>query len=177
MTRTMTKKSVYLNLFIFYVGWWSVMLSQYKQNPIIGWVILAAVLIIHFYFVAVNPKKDAIEVLAIGALGYLLDTALLNTNVLSFNDAIKGILPPLWLAGIWILFAITISYSFILIRNKVLVQIIVGGLFAPVSYITGAKLNLLGVYQPIGTYYLIHGACWVVFFPLCFFISKKIKGF
>jgi hypothetical protein len=58
-----------------------------------------------------------------------------------------------------------------------LAQVITGGFFAPVSYITGAKFGLLTVYQPFAAYYAIHGACWLAFFPLCFYISKKVKGF
>lgn len=173
----LTKKSVFINFFAFYVAWWAMLISTWKGMPVIGWVVFAAVMAIHFFRVSVNKNKDAKEVLAIAAIGILLDTVLSQTGILTFNNSFLTILPPLWLIGIWLLFATTISYTFILIRNKIPAQIIVGGFFAPVSYITGAKLGLLSLYQPFPTYYAIHGACWLVFFPLCFYISKKIKGY
>lgn len=172
----LTKKSVFINFFAFYAAWWSMLISNWKGQPVIGWVVFAIVMAIHFFRVSINKKKDAMEVVAIAALGILLDTVLFQTGILTFNNPV-GPLPPAWLLGIWFLFATTISYTFILIRNKLLAQVIVGGFFAPVSYITGAKFMLLSLYQPFPTYYAIHGACWLVFFPLCFYISKKVKGF
>ena len=173
----LTKKSVFINFFAFYVGWWAMLISNWKGMPIVGWFAFAAVMAIHFFRVSINKKKDALEVVLIATAGIILDTILSNAGILNFNNQVMGILPPVWLMGIWFLFATTISYSFILIRNKIPAQVIVGGFFAPVSYITGSKFLLLTTYQPFSTYYMIHGACWLLFFPLCFYISKKIKGF
>nr|BDT27704.1 DUF2878 domain-containing protein [Bacteriovorax sp. HI3] len=173
----LTKKSVFINFFAFYVAWWAMLISNWKGQPLIGWVVFALVMAIHFLRVSINKKKDAIEVTLIALVGIILDTVLFKTGILTFNNPLLGTLPPAWLLGIWFLFATTISYTFILIRNKIPAQVIVGGFFAPVSYITGAKFMLLSLYQPFGVYYMIHGACWLVFFPLCFFISKKVKGY
>lgn len=174
----LTKKSVFINFFAFYFAWWSMLISHWKGMPVVGWSAFVIVMAIHFFRVSINKKKDLIEILVIGGLGILLDTALGNTGILNFKEFyFLGVFPPLWLWGIWFLYASTISYSFILLRNKLPAQIIIGGFFAPVSYITGAKFGLLSVYQPFPTYYMIHGACWLVFFPLCFYLSKKIKGF
>jgi hypothetical protein len=173
----LTKKTVMLNFFTFYIAWWAILISNWKNAPAIGWAIWAIVIVIHFFKISINKKKDLAEVFAIAVVGLLLDTILAKTGILTFNNHYSEILPPLWLVGIWILFATTISYSFVLIRNKILAQVIVGGFFAPISYITGAKFGLLSLYQPFSTYYIIHGACWLIFFPLCFYISKKIKGF
>lgn len=173
----LTKKSVFINFFAFYVAWWAMLISNWKGQPVIGWIVFAIVMAIHFFRVSINKKKDATEVAIIALVGILLDTALSKAGILTFNNSLFGVLPPAWLLGIWVLFATTISYTFILIRNKIPAQIIVGGFFAPVSYITGAKFMLLSLYQPFSTYYMIHGACWLIFFPLCFFISKKVKGF
>ncbi len=172
-----TKKIIYTNLASFYIAWWSMLISYWKGQPVIGWIVLAIVLAVHFFVVSINKKKDLIEVSIIAGLGILLDTILGNTGILVFKDPLLNFLPPVWLLGIWVLFATTISYSFVFLRNKIPAQIIVGGFFAPVSYITGAKFTLLALYQPFPTYYIIHGACWLVFFPLCFFLSKKMKGF
>lgn len=173
----LTKKTVFINFFTFYIAWWSMLISQWKGMPVIGWAVFAVVIAIHFLKVSINKKKDATEIAIIAVIGVLLDTALAKAGMLTFQNSYSEFLPPLWLVGIWILFATTISYTFVLIRNKVVAQIIIGGFFAPVSYITGSKFLLLTTYQPFSTYYLVHGACWLVFFPLCFYISKKVKGF
>ncbi len=173
----LTKKSVILNFFAFYVAWWAMLISHWKGMPVVGWVVFALVMALHFFRVSINKKKDAKEVVLIAVVGILLDTALSRAGVLSFTSPSFGFLPPFWLMGIWFLFATTISYTFILIRNKIPAQVIVGGFFAPVSYITGAKFGLLILSLPFSIYYVIHGACWLIFFPLCFYISKKVKGF
>ncbi|MBC7714375.1 MAG: DUF2878 domain-containing protein [Rhizobacter sp.] len=173
----LTKKSVILNFFVFYIAWWAMLISSWKNNPVIGWSVFALAMAIHFFRVSINKKKDVKEVVIIAVLGILLDTILAKTGILTFNNSFSSTIPPFWLMGIWFLFATTISYTFILLRNKIPAQIIVGGFFAPVSYITGAKFGLLSLYHPFPTYYAIHGACWLVFFPLCFYISKKLKGF
>jgi predicted neutral ceramidase superfamily lipid hydrolase len=172
-----SKKVVFLNFFTFYIAWWAILISQWKSNPLVGWVIWGAVILVHFFVVSINKKKDLIEVILIAAAGLVLDTILGKAGILTFNNSYSSVLPPLWLVAIWIIFATTISYTFVLIRNKPLAQVVTGGFFAPVSYITGAKFGLLSVYQPFWAYYAIHGACWLVFFPLCFIISKKVKGF
>ncbi|MBY0414633.1 MAG: DUF2878 domain-containing protein, partial [Bdellovibrionales bacterium] len=169
-------KTVFINFFTFYIAWWSILISEWKGVPVVGWIVFAAVIAIHFLKVSVNVKKDALEMVVIAFSGILLDTALGAAGILTFNNSYSAIFPPLWLIGIWFLFATTISYTFVLIRNKIVAQVIVGGFFAPVSYITGAKFGLLSLYLPFSTYYIIHGACWLVFFPLCFFLSKKLKG-
>lgn len=172
----MTKKTVFINFFTFYIAWWAILISQWKNQPAIGWIIWAVVIGIHFYKVSINKKKDAIEILLIAVAGLILDTVLAKAHVLTFNNPVSEFLPPLWLVGIWILFATTISYTFVLIRNKPVAQVITGGFFAPISYITGAKFGLLSLYSPFWLYYVIHGGCWLIFFPLCFYISKKVKG-
>ena len=173
----LTRKSVFINFFAFYVAWWAMLISNWKNVAAIGWGVFAIVMAIHFFRVSINRKKDAKEVIIIALAGVILDTILAKTGILTFENPVSPTFPPLWLWGIWFLFATTISYTFILIRNKIPAQVIVGGFFAPVSYITGAKFGLLSLYQPFPVYYAIHGACWLVFFPLCFWISKKVKGF
>ena len=171
-----TKKSVILNFFIFYITWWSILISNWKNQAAIGWSVFIIAMAIHFFYVSINKNKDLKEVLIIAALGLILDTLLAATGILTFNHSYSTIFPPFWLVGIWLLFATTISYSFTLLRNKIPAQVIVGGFFAPVSYITGSKFGLLSLYNHFPIYYAIHGACWLVFFPLCFYISKKLKG-
>jgi len=172
-----TKKRVTINLVSFYIAWWSILISYWKGFIVWGWLVLFIVLASHFFFVSINKKKDLIEVLSIAGLGIVLDTLLFQFKILNFNESLFNFLPPLWLIGIWCLFATTISYSFILLRNRIPAQVLVGGFFAPISYITGAKFSLLSVHEPFPTYYVIHGACWLIFFPLCFAVSKKIKGY
>jgi hypothetical protein len=176
----LTKKTIIVNFFSFYVGWWAILISNWKNAPIFGWIIFIIVMAIHFFRVSINKKKDALEIFLIALAGLILDTALAASGVLTFTNSYSAVFPPFWLIGIWILFATTISYSYQLIRNKISSQVIVGGFFAPVSYITGAKFGLLNLYPALpitfSTYYIIHGGCWLIFFPLCFYISKKVKG-
>lgn len=175
----LTKTKYFTNLIAFNIAWWALMLTAPNPHPttrLIGPIVAVLVLALHFFWVSVNKKKDLYEVLVIAALGIILDSTLNITGVLTFTG-IQGFLVPLWLIFIWPLFATLISYTFVVIRNKLINQIIVGGLFAPFSYITGAKLGLLTINLDFKIYYIIHALCWVVFFPLCFKISKKIKGY
>lgn len=84
---------------------------------------------------------------------------------------------PYWLVTLWFCFASTISHSLNFLQNSVLLQIVVGSLIAPLSYVAASKLNAvdfsLSLVNTFAILSLVWGLLMVIFFALKSHLIKE----
>ncbi len=163
-----------LNLFGFQLGWWSLVISASYEKEVIGLIIMAILISLHFIFTSQNRSRDLWLMKACSVIGILGDSLLFLTGVLKTTNG--SLIIPYWLIGLWFLFPLTLPYSFkeMLNRTRFLPLLALG---AAVSYYAGVGLQVLFLGEPLllslGLITLFWLFYLVIFRQLLGFISKK----
>lgn len=127
-------------------------------------------LVIHLFLLS-NNKNEARLVLLITIIGVTVDSVLSFSHFFIFLDS--GFITPLWLIVLWACFASTISHSLAFLSHSKILQVLVGFLIAPLSYIAGEKFNAVQFSYPLLETYFMLGFIWSVLF-ICIFFLKSL---
>lgn len=165
-----------INFIWFQTIWW--LLIVYQSSAIL------AVMVLFVVWLLVSPSRrlDSALMISVMLLGTTVDSLLLIAGVFIFDDS-QGLttvglhwLIPLWLTLLWGAFAATLEHSLANLKNSLLLAAIVGGMFAPLSYLGGAKLGAVDLGYAISTTYIVLGAIWAVTLPMCFVLAKRLRA-
>jgi hypothetical protein len=115
-----------------------------------------------------NELKLILTVLCIGAA---IDSLLALNGVFIFDSTL---VIPIWLIILWGCFAATLLHSLKFLQRSIIFQISSGAVFAPLSYVTGYKLNIVDFSYSLFTTYVILSFIWT---PLMVFFFKLAAVF
>ena len=157
-----------INILGFNLSWFGLI---YWGNNFIPF---AFILIVAHLFFQSKSAKELIFILLISAIGISVDSILQQLNVFIFPNADHI---PFWLMILWASFAATICHSLYFLASSKLLQLVVGGLISPMSYIAGYKFMAVDFGYSILITYSILALIWGGLFILFFYIKTKImKG-
>lgn len=160
------------NFVWFQTIWWLVILFQNDA--------VVPVMLLIMAWIAVSPKRfeDAKLMGTLFILGTIVDAALTNVGLFIFNET-KVLLPgwpiPIWLSLLWAAFAGTVYHSMTMFQGRVLLAAAGGAIFAPLSYIAGAKFGAVELGLSMTWAYAAIAVVWSVVFPFSFFLSTKLE--
>lgn len=121
-------------------------------------------------------KYEMRLVLLVTVLGSSIDNILTFLYVFQFDNTH---FTPLWLVVLWASFACTLCHSLRFLDNSRVMQLLIGGLVSPLSYIAGHKLGAVNFsYSMVMTYSLlavIWAGLFYLFFSLKIFVNCKEK--
>ena len=153
--------------------WWLVILFQNQAViPVLGLIALWLVL-------SSKRIKDIKLMSAIFVLGTLVDALLTYSGLFIFNEteALLSFWPiPIWLSLLWVAFAGTVYHSLTVFKGRPVLASIAGAVFAPLSYIAGAKFGAVELGASILFSYIFIALVWSVVFPLCFYLSNRFEA-
>lgn len=161
-----------INLLGFNLSWFGLILIGNSFIPLsLLWLGL------HLYWCK-HFKAEVQLILVIVTIGIVVDTALSLAGVLIFPEQL---FIPLWLITLWATFAATIAHSLQFLSRSILLQVLVGFMFPPLSYLGGASLSSVELgYSQVMTYLilsLIWSSLLVLFFNLKeFFYGQVTKN-
>ena len=156
---------VLLNLIGFNLAWLGLV---YWGNIFIPISLL--LLIAHIHFIA-KVRGELLLILVITVIGIFVDSLLVHFNVFIFANS--GHM-PFWLLVLWACFGATICHSLRFLSDRKVLQLFVGAIFAPLSYIAGYKLQAVDFGQSITSTYLLLSVIWAVLFVLFFSLKDKL---
>ncbi|MFM9914125.1 MAG: DUF2878 domain-containing protein [Methylophilaceae bacterium] len=163
------------NIAAFQVGWFACVLGGAHGLPWLGLVIAALVLTLHLFH-AHQPRQELYLLIWVFLLGVLFDSVLLNLGWIVFPHDGLGILPPLWMLTLWLLFATTLNVSLRWMRGRAWLAALFGLIGGPMAYWGGSGLGALQLAAPLPmTIALALG--WAVLMPLFFKLSTRYDGF
>ena len=168
---TTRRRRPIINIVLFQSGWWACVFLSSLVSPFI----LLILLLIHLVFFSFNPLKETLLVFAVGVIGTLIDSTLMNLNVLEFPSTeftIHNSLCPTWLSLLWMLFACTLYHSLFFLNNRIFLSMILGSIGATLSYIAGASFQKL-TFLPVDIFISIPGEAilaivWLPLLPVFF---------
>lgn len=159
-------KSALWNLVAFNAAWFGLVVIGNLFIPIAA-IILCVQL---WYFQA--TKNEILLICLVATIGIWLDFALVYSGVFIFPET-EGI--PFWLMILWLLFAGTIRHSLAFLAKSKVLQFVVGALFAPLSYLAGAKLSVVYLVPSLGFSYLLLACLWGPLMLVVFSLSRWLQ--
>lgn len=133
-----------------------------------------AISMIAFHLIKLSHiKNEARLVLLITVIGSSIDSLLHFFMFFMFPDST---FMPFWLVILWACFACTVCHSLTFLSSSKVLQITIGAIFAPLSYIAGERLEAVSFGYPLLTTYLILAAIWGGLFILFFFLKSVMTN-
>ncbi|MEG3753440.1 DUF2878 domain-containing protein [Psychromonas arctica] len=127
-------------------------------------------LVIHFKYLS-KIKKEIRLVLLITVIGVSVDSFLHFINFFSFPNAN---FTPFWLMVLWACFASTVCHSLTFLSSSKKSQLIIGGGFAPLSYLAGEKFSMVAFTYSLPITFSVLALIWGCLFLLFFYLKSVI---
>ena len=152
---------VLTNAALFQVTWFACVIGGAAGESLWGFAGVLALLGYSWY--AGLIQRDLRVLLVLGLTGFAIDTVWITLGILDFGG--EG-LAPSWIVALWLGFGLTVNHSMGWLRQKPLLAAGLAALFAPVTYLAGARLGAVEITNPLGLA-LISGT-WAIMFLLLF---------
>ena len=167
------------NVLGFKACWWACVLGAVNGQKYLGPVLVLLYLAIHIYYLPQESRPSEINLLLFAAIfGTLADSLLLNLGLLIYKGTTFSFLAPFWITAMWVGFTATLNHSFKGLDGKFFIQLILGLVFGPISYLTGKSFGAINFSSqyPESTILIVIALTWGISFPLLYAASKKIKN-
>lgn len=136
---------ILLPLLAYQLCWWGAVLSAAHGLPWVGPCLALGIAALVLNFSDDFLADAALMGLAV-ALGWSLDTLLMKLGVLEFAPAARlGPGSPLWMAGLWGSFGVTLRHLCGFLKERTWLAAIFGAVGGPLAYFAGMRLGALTV--------------------------------
>ena len=148
----------------FDIAWASAVAGGAGGWPWIGALPALGVLALHLFVSRARIGAELRAVLAIAAFGILLETGFMGAGLVSFaGEPVLGVLPPVWVWALWLGFASLPNGSLGWLQGRAGLQVLLGLVFGPLAYWTGAKMGAAAMPPPAAL--VVIGLAWALAFP------------
>jgi len=164
-----------LNYGLLQGGWFICVLGVAWGDPWIGPLVIGIILGMHFWR-SRDRRREILFVAVAGGMGLLVDSLQKVGGLISYHHDSLDIawLAPFYIVSLWMLYASTFTSSMDWMRRNVLLALVAGGLFGPLSYLAGQRLGAISfVHGPEITLGIL-AMIWAVANPLLVLASNRI---
>ena len=162
-----------VNFIGFQVGWFATVFGAGNGMPWLGWVVVPLVLLVHLVQSGVLWKQQLRLALAVGGIGFVVDSVLVLTDVFAPVRFLGW--GPIWMMMLWVNQAATLHSSLGWMRGRYLLGGFFGAIGGPLAYAGGAKLGA-AMAAPTATGLVILAITWALVFPGLLFVSEAIAA-
>lgn len=153
---------IIINAALFQITWFACALGgahNMRWPAVIACGVLAA-----FQLHPKNRHPTDLKLIATAiALGLVIDTAWIQLGLIEYSDPIPfTAIAPLWIILLWVGFAMTINHSLSWLNKHPLLPAVTGLIFAPLSYVAGAKLGALTFTGNLSVVIVSLGSAWAL---------------
>lgn len=173
----MPVSTLVINAVAFQIAWFAAL-----YGGIYDWLTLATLpaLLAAIWHLSRNRFHINAEIgLFIGVviLGFLIETAFVALGAITFVGApLFGFGPPLWILAMWLAFATLPNGCLNWLKGKWVLQIALGGLTGPLSYLAGGKLGGATLHEPVLQSLAIIGIGWAFALPVIFWLAGRLRA-
>lgn len=163
-----------INFVAFQLGWFACVLSAASNKPSIGIVCAILLLCLHF-FLSTQARRDLVLITSIALIGSSWDSLLTWQQLMIFSSGqYHHNLAPVWISGMWLMFATTINVSLRWLYGRYVLAAILGAIAGPLAYQAGAALGAVTLPQPVITM-LVMSIGWALLMPLFIKLAQYIE--
>lgn len=168
-------KSSLINFVAFQTCWFAAVLGAAAGIPLLGPAFAAVWLPLHIRAAKASAGIELKLILVAGALGYLLDSALVLGGWISFPaQAQLGAPSTVWMVTLWLGFAATLRHSLGWMRGRYVVAALLGIIVGPLAYWGGSKLGAIVLTETLSTLLPI-SLEWFIAMPLLLMIIGYLE--
>ena len=133
-----------INFIVFQFGWFAAILGAANQLNSIGLFLVVLCCSINLRMLP-NVRLNLMLVILAIILGLVLDSLALNLNLIVYTSSTlwPACLAPLWILGLWALFATTLNGYLSWINRYPLIGVLGGVVYGPLAYLAGQKLGAI----------------------------------
>lgn len=179
MTRTAparpTRTMQLLNFVLFQTAWFAGVLGAAHDMPLLGTLVVAAVIAWHVG-VSARPAAEAQLVAAALVVGAAFETFCVQLGQVAFTSGQPvPRLAPYWMVAMWGLLAIALNVTMRWMKRRWLLASVLGAIAGPVSYVGGVRLgaaHFLDASAALATLAI----AWALLMPLMMWLSDRFDG-
>ncbi|WP_374331347.1 DUF2878 domain-containing protein [Aestuariivirga sp.] len=158
----------------FDVAWAAAVWGGAGGWPWLGTLPALALLVLHLSLCRAMFWLEIRLVLAITLFGILLETGFMGAGLITFSGApVLGVLPPVWVWALWLGFASLPNGSLTWLQGKTGLQMLLGLVFGPLAYWTGAKMG--AATMPTASALFTIGLAWALAFRAIMLLADTIS--
>ncbi|MEX0706818.1 MAG: DUF2878 domain-containing protein [Woeseia sp.] len=164
-----------LNFVAFQIGWFSAVLSATWNQPRLGALVMAVVVLVHLVTVPRAGPELAL-VLLCGVIGGIWDSILVSMGWVAYPSGMvfQGA-APYWIVAMWMLFATTLNQSLRWLKGRPALAVLFGVAGGPLAYFTGEKLGGIQLVQ-MQEALLALAVGWGAMMPLLLLLATRFDG-
>ncbi|MDX1432857.1 MAG: DUF2878 domain-containing protein [Gammaproteobacteria bacterium] len=163
-----------VNLVVFQAFWFASILGAARGMPWLGPLLAVPWLAAHLLAARGDDRSEWQLVAAAGAVGFVLDSALVLAGLVVFPpQAALGSPSTLWMTGLWMGFATTLRGALGWLRGRYLLGGLLGAVCGPFAYWAGARLGAVMLPEP-ATSLVAVGIEWLVAMPLLLLADDRL---
>lgn len=160
-----------INFIQFQAVWFVCILGAAYQWELPAMMISLAIIAWAFLISENRSHDQFISMLALG-IGFLVDTALIQFNVMTFQSSLWQEVSPLWMSLIWVALALTIQSSMSWLKDRLFLAAFLGAISGPFAYWAGVRMGA-GEFTEIKTALITLAVIWFILTPLLFYCSNR----
>ena len=162
-----------INFVLFQAAWFVCVLGASYNRTYLALTLSLIILLLHFAIIK-NRMLELKLIIIAGFIGLLFDGALLNLDLIIYNDAgLPYPFTPIWIVMLWMIFAITLNHSLAWLSQKIYISILFGAIGGPLAYIAGEKLGAITLLSTNSIITLSIG--WAFITPILLIIANKLN--
>lgn len=160
----------------FDAAWFAAVAGGAGGWPWLGSLAAVAVAGCHLWLTRGALWPEVKLMLAIVLFGIVLEAGLMAAGVIRYAGAGPGqILPPVWIWALWLGFATLPNGSLGWLTGRWLTQALLGVVFGPLAYWTGAKMGAAELPDPSGSALVAIAVAWALAFPAIMMLAQSIS--
>jgi len=163
------------NFLLFQLAWFAAVMGGAADRLWIACAPALGVCLLHLWLNRTKWRSEIVTILAVTALGIALETVFIHAPALLYHGmAADDFFPPVWIVALWLAFGTLPHGSLRWLSGRLFLQIGLGAVFGPLSYLAGGRLGAAELVEPVSTSLIIIALGWGVIMPAIFVVCRAI---
>lgn len=159
------------NLIFFNAVWFACVLGAANGMGWLGPLVLVAFAVWQLSISHVRAS-DLQLLLVAGAVGWLIDTAYIQSGLLSYASPAPSVdVAPWWILALWFNFALTLNHVLRWLQNRFLLAAAFGAVGGPLAYYAGVRLDAVYFEATAMNALVVLAVAWALVTPLLVWLA------
>lgn len=173
----MSASKILLNAVAFQIAWFAALYGGILDLALLAVLPALAAATWHVVLMRHQARSELKLFAAVLVLGLVVETAFVTLGTITYIGSPLYVFgPPLWILAMWLAFATLPNGCLNWLHGKRLLQVVLGGLTGPLSYLAGGKLGGATLHEPILASLAIIGIGWALALPAIFWVADYLRG-
>ncbi|MEO6607377.1 MAG: DUF2878 domain-containing protein [Aestuariivirga sp.] len=165
------------NFILFELAWFAAVIGGAHGWPILRTFPAILVVAIHLGSNHAQLHLETSLVIGVTALGVIWETAFIALGALHYTGSRgNALLPPIWIIALWFAFGTLPHGSLRWLSGRIWLQLLLGAIFGPLSYLGGVRLGGETMSEPIVIALAVIGCGWALAMALMFKMADRLSS-